>query len=70
MEITEFATYLVKNIVKNPDLVKVSAFTQDEDETILEILVSNEDMVKQDRIYLYGAEAHLRTQNKYSCYQW
>ena len=29
MEITEFATYLVKNIVKNPDLVKVSAFTQD-----------------------------------------
>ena len=44
MEITEFATYLVKNIVKNPDLVKVSAFTQDEEETILEILVSNEDM--------------------------
>ncbi len=44
MEITEFATYLVKNLVKNPDLVKVSAFTQDEDETILEILVSDEDM--------------------------
>ncbi len=44
MDITEFATYLVKNIVKNPDLVKVSAFTQDEDETILEILVSDEDM--------------------------
>ncbi len=44
MEITEFATYLVKNIVKNPDLVKVSAFTQDDEETILEILVSNEDM--------------------------
>ncbi len=44
MDITEFTTYLVKNIVKNPDLVKVSAFTQDEDETILEILVSDEDM--------------------------
>lgn len=44
MDITEFATYLVKNIVKNPDLVKVSAFMQDEDETILEILVSDEDM--------------------------
>lgn len=44
MEITEFATYLVKNIVKNSDLVKVSAFTQDDEETILEILVSNEDM--------------------------
>ena len=44
MDITEFTTYLVKNIVKKPDLVKVSAFTQDEDETILEILVSDEDM--------------------------
>ena len=44
MEITEFATYLIKNIVKNPDLVKVSAFTGDEDATILEILVSDEDM--------------------------
>lgn len=44
MNITEFATYLIKNIVKNPDLVKVSAFTGDDDATILEILVSNEDM--------------------------
>ncbi len=44
MEITEFATYLIKNIVKNPDMVRVSAFTQDEDETILEVLVSEEDM--------------------------
>ena len=44
MDITEFTTYLIKNLVRNPDLVKVSAFTQDDDETILEILVSNEDM--------------------------
>ena len=44
MEITEFTTYMVKNLVKNPDLVRVSSFTQDEDETILEILVSHEDM--------------------------
>ena len=44
MNITEFATYLIKNIVKNPELVKVSAFTGDDDATILEILVSNEDM--------------------------
>lgn len=44
MDITEFTTYLIKNIVKNPDLVKVSAFMQDDDETILEILVSNDDM--------------------------
>ncbi len=44
MKLAEFTTYLVKNIVKNPDLVKVSAFMQDEDLTILEILVSSEDM--------------------------
>ena len=44
MDITEFATYLIQNIVKNPDLVRVSAFTQDDDETILEILVSSDDM--------------------------
>ena len=43
MEITEFATYLIQNIVKNPDLVRVRSF-QDEDATILEILVSNDDM--------------------------
>ncbi len=44
MEITEFVTYLIKNIVKNPDMVKVSSFEGDEESTILEILVSNEEM--------------------------
>lgn len=44
MELTEFTTFLVKNIVKNPDLVKVSAFDGDEGAIILEILVSNDDM--------------------------
>ncbi len=43
MELTDFATYLIKNLVKNPDLVKVSSF-DNEEETIVEILVSNEDM--------------------------
>ncbi len=43
MNITDFTTYLVKNIVKNPDMVKVSSF-DNEEETIIEILVSNEDM--------------------------
>jgi len=32
------------NIVKNPDMVKVSSFEGDEDTTIIEVLVSNEDM--------------------------
>ncbi len=44
MNITDFATLLISGIVKNPDMVKVSSFEGDEDTTILEILVSNEDM--------------------------
>lgn len=44
MNIIEFTTYLITNLVKNPDLVKVSSFASDEDATILEILVSKDDM--------------------------
>jgi len=44
MNITDFTTYLITNIVKNPDMVKVSSFVGDEDTTIVEVLVSNEDM--------------------------
>ncbi len=44
MNIAEFTTYLIKNLVKNPDLVKVSTFAGDEDMTIIEILVSDSDM--------------------------
>ena len=44
MNIVEFTTFLVKNIVKNPDMVKVSSFEGDEDITILETIVANEDM--------------------------
>lgn len=44
MNITDFTTYLISGIVKNPDMIKVSVFEGDEDTTILEILVSNEDM--------------------------
>lgn len=44
MNIVDFTTYLISGIVKNPDLVKVSSFEGDEDTTILEILVSNDDM--------------------------
>ena len=44
MDVTEFTTYLVKNIVKNPDMVKVSSFLSDDEDTIIEIIVSKEDM--------------------------
>lgn len=44
MNIADFTTYVIKNIVKNPDMIKVSSFVGDEDVTIVEILVANEDM--------------------------
>ena len=44
MNITDFTTYLIKSIVKNPDMVKVSSFDADEEGTIIEIIVSNDDM--------------------------
>lgn len=44
MNIIDFTTLLISGIVKNPDMVKVSSFEGDEETTILEILVSNEDM--------------------------
>jgi len=44
MNITDFTTYLIKNIVKNPDMIKVSSFLGEDEITIIEILVSNEDM--------------------------
>ena len=44
MNVVEFAEYLVKSIVVEKDLVKVSEFQADEDVTILEILVPSSDM--------------------------
>lgn len=44
MDVVEFAEYLVKNIVKEKDLVKVSMFEADEDTTILEIIVPESEM--------------------------
>jgi len=44
MNVVEFAEYLVKSIVTEPELVKVSEFQADEDITILEILVPESDM--------------------------
>ncbi len=44
MDVVEFAEYLVKSIVVEKDLVKVSLFDADEDITILEILVPESEM--------------------------
>lgn len=44
MELVEFTEYLVKSIVKEPDMVKVQSFGSDEEATILEIIVHESDM--------------------------
>lgn len=44
MNITDFTSYLISGIVKNPDMVRVSSFEGEEDTTTIEILVSNDDM--------------------------
>ena len=44
MNVVEFAEYLVKSIVKEKELVKVSEFQADDDITILEILVPESEM--------------------------
>lgn len=43
MNLVEFSELIVKKLVKEPDLVKVQEFSSDDDTTI-EILVSEEDM--------------------------
>ncbi len=44
MKIVEFTEYLVKSIVKEPDMVKVQSFEGDEDVLIIEIIVHESDM--------------------------
>lgn len=44
MNIVEYAEFLVKSIAKQPDLVKVTSFGGDENATIIEIIVCDEDM--------------------------
>ena len=43
MELKEFTEYLVKAIAKEPDMVKVSQFGGEDDSTILEIIVHEDD---------------------------
>ncbi len=44
MKLKEFAEFLVKNIVKEPDMVSISEFGGEEDAIILEIIVHESDM--------------------------
>lgn len=44
MTIVEYTDFLVKSLVKDPELVKVDSFTADEDATIIEIVVPDDDM--------------------------
>ena len=43
-ELKEFTEELVKSLVKEPDLVKVQDFLDEEENPIIEIMVSEEDM--------------------------
>ncbi len=43
MNTTALVEFLVKSIVSNPDMVKIKSFEEDE-KTIIEVMVSNEDM--------------------------
>ncbi len=44
MDIRSFAEFLVKSIVKQPDMVKVQEFGGEEESIILEIIVHSDDM--------------------------
>ena len=44
MSITEYTEFLVKSIVKEPDMVKVESFESDDDDKIIEIIVHESDM--------------------------
>ena len=44
MNIVEYTEFLVKSLVKDPDLVKVECFDSDEDTKIIEIIVPNSEM--------------------------
>ena len=43
MDIKEYTDFLVKSIVKNPDMVKVEMFESDDESPIIEIIVHSDD---------------------------
>jgi len=44
LDFVPLTEFLVKSVVKEPDMVRVKAFEDDEDKVVIEVLVSNEDM--------------------------
>lgn len=44
MELTKFTEYLVKSLVKDPDMVAVKELSSEDDTIIIEVLVNEEDM--------------------------
>lgn len=44
MDIVTYTESIVKNIVKNPDMVKVQLFESEEEDPIIEIIVHHDDM--------------------------
>ena len=44
MNLVEFSELIVKKLVKDPDLVKVQEFSNDDDDITIEIIVSEADM--------------------------
>ena len=44
MDIIEYTEFLVKSIVKEPDMVKVKCFNSDEESKIIEVIVHNSDI--------------------------
>lgn len=44
MNVVEYTEFLVKELVSDPDSVKVECFESDEDTKIIEIIVPNSDM--------------------------
>jgi predicted RNA-binding protein YlqC (UPF0109 family) len=43
MELKEFTEFLVRSIAKEPDMVKVSQFGGEDESTILEVIVHEDD---------------------------
>lgn len=44
MHLVELTEYLIKNLVKNPDMVSVKKFEDEEDVVTIQVLVNHEDM--------------------------
>lgn len=44
MDVVEFTEYLIKKLVKQPDMVSIKQFEDEDDVTVIQVLVDNSDM--------------------------